>query len=726
MRRIRTTIIIELLVILIYLIITLFSITIQPINLILGIFCILVIPGYNLLKIFKPQSTIIQKLGYITILSLAIGNIFMFFSYLFLFDLTVLTEDTGFIFDSVMLIASLQILNLTLIAINELILLKKRPIDINTHKVQNYFHSINFHKIFKNYDLRSLISYIIFFLSIIFLCLSTYYSAVSNNSFDTVYVSYRTNFLFFFRVPSIFYIFLSIVIIILVYIIFFNKNKYLILLSISIFLYTLWILPYLQIGNFFTHDSYFLYDSYQNYLNFGIKPAYNYSFTQGNPDLTVAYRYSTSLFTTILLVNATQINVISVLWFIYPLYFISIPFFFYYIFQKYSNKKAENSKNTRILVLTIIAIVAPQFIKYGHSATTGLFGTYIFFILVVEFYFFTNEKEFNKKQIIFITFFFFFLALTHTEECVYFLILVLIYSIFQISIKYNNINRNEISKFKTLRKYTLFWALFVLLLSLIFYFTLEFFGWIPAYMSKTLSKESIGYNFIFNIYSSSKFFFIINLQNSFSMSFIFIFLISIGVLLFYSIFYLFLTKFKKILVGIKDFGSKICKIFHKIIVKVISKKYFLFLLLIIIYGGIFMYDQLFFYIFEEWDFFTKKITLYIIIILILNSTIFVINIIIFIYGIKYYKIKNHLQNYYLLAIFCSSLTTGFLFLVGNYYLGPFAFIRFFSYFIFFNLIIVEGTSFRNFMKKNKILQMIFVILLLFIGFFYSLRTLAYG
>ncbi|KKK88274.1 hypothetical protein LCGC14_2744830, partial [marine sediment metagenome] len=59
-------------------------------------------------------STIIQKLGYLTILSLAIVNIFMFFSYLFLYDLTVLTEDTGLIFDPVLLIALLQILNLTL------------------------------------------------------------------------------------------------------------------------------------------------------------------------------------------------------------------------------------------------------------------------------------------------------------------------------------------------------------------------------------------------------------------------------------------------------------------------------------------------------------------------------------------------------------------------------------------------------------------------------------
>ena len=98
MSRIRSMIIIQLFVILIYLIITLFSITIQPINLILGIICTLVLPGYNLLKIFKPNYTIIQKLGYTTILSLAVVNFFMFFSYLLFYDLTVLTEDKSFFF----------------------------------------------------------------------------------------------------------------------------------------------------------------------------------------------------------------------------------------------------------------------------------------------------------------------------------------------------------------------------------------------------------------------------------------------------------------------------------------------------------------------------------------------------------------------------------------------------------------------------------------------------
>ncbi|KKK47786.1 hypothetical protein LCGC14_3151670 [marine sediment metagenome] len=265
MSRIKSIVIVELCAILIYIIITLFSITIQPINLIFGIFCIMVIPGYNLVRIFKPQSTFILKIGYTTILSLAVVNIFMFFFYFFLYDLTFKTEDIRFFFDPILLITSLQILNLTLIVLNELILSKKsNSINTNTKNIRNRNPVLNFIVIFKKINLKSLISYIVFLLSVIFLCLSTYYSSVSDNSFSATYVDYRANFTFFLRVPYLFYIFLIILIVSLGYIIFSTKNKYLKLLSISIFLYTLWILPFLQIKNIYNHDTKLLFDLYRS------------------------------------------------------------------------------------------------------------------------------------------------------------------------------------------------------------------------------------------------------------------------------------------------------------------------------------------------------------------------------------------------------------------------------------------------------------------------------
>ena len=720
MRRIRLLTILEVSAVLIYLIITLFSITIQPVNLILGIFCTLIIPGYNLINTIKPKYKVIQKLGYMTILSLAIVNIFMFFTYFFLYDLVVLPEDTGFFFDPVLLISSIQILNLILIVINKGIKHKnKETIDLNASKIQNYTH-IKLSGIFKKNNLRSLVSYFLFFFSLIFLCVSTVYSEVPNNDYSVNYVEYRSNFTFFLRVPLTFYLFLIISILSLTFIIFSGKNNYIKLSCISIFLYCLWILPYLQIGNFFNHDSKLLFDLYQSYLNLGISPAYNkFSFTLNLSNLINLQRYSTSIFTTILLTNATQINISFVLWFIYPLSYISIPFFFYSVFQKYSTKKEDNSKNLNFFILTILAILTPQFIKFGRSPTTGVIGTYIFFILILEFYSFTNEREFNKKQVFFISFLFFFLSITHTEECIYFLLIIIVYSIFQILAKHNHINKNIKSEYKKLRKFTILWASFLILLFLIFYFTQEFFGWVTNYIDLIVPEGNFPYNFILNLYSSSKFTFIINLENSFTLSYGFILLIPLGIFLLYYIYFLFLSNFNKLIPRINNFGKRLSKFFYRIIKKVISKKYFLIFLLLIIYGSLIIFEWLFFPFFKE-----EGVLL--LFELAFNSSLFVIDIYLFIFGLKYYRIKDYKQNYFLIAIFSSSLIFSLFFLIGNYYMGLYTLTRFFSFFVFFNLIVIEETYIKNFMKKNKIFIMILVILLLSLGVIYSLRTIAYG
>lgn len=728
MSKIRSQIILQICVVFLYLNITLLSITIQPINLILGILCILVIPGYNLIEILKPQSTIIQKIGYIIVLSLAIVNVFMFFTYLFLYDFSVLTEDGGYIFNLISLIVSLQILNLVLIVINEVIFSKKRKliynVGINSQKVKNFFPNLNFNGVLKKFNFKSLICYILFFLSLIFLCLSTYYSKVPNNSYATNYYDYRSNFLFFLRVPYFFYIFLTIVILSLVYIIFFTKNKYLILFSISIFLFTIWILPYLQIKNFFNWDSNFYYNLYQFYLDFGIKPKTEYSFNLQYFNLLVPHRYSTSMFNIIVLVEATQIDVKFVLWFIFPLIYIFIPFFFYSVFQSYSDKKDYNSKTPIFLILTILAVLTPQFIKFPHTLSTGVLGTYIFMILVFEFYSFANKEELNKKQGFLIVFLFFFLSITHTEECIYFLIIIFIYSIFRIYIKYNALNINDISEFKKLRKFTLIWACFILLLSIIFYFSQEFYGWIPAYICMIVPKNSSINHFILNIYSNSKFMVTPLLKNSLTVSYIVIFLIASGILLFYSFFYLFLSKIKNLIPKINIFIKKISQFFHRIFVKVFSKRFILFLFPIIIFGCFFIVDWFFYK-------FLKEQGALLFIELFLNLFIFVLNIYLFIVGIKYYRFKDTKQNYYLIAIFSCSLIFTIFFVIGKILLGLYVFaFRFFSIFVFLNLLIIESdlisTYFKKFTKKKLIFNILFITLLLFIGVFYSLRTLAYG
>ena len=163
-----------------------------------------------------------------------------------------------------------------------------------------------------------------------------------------------------------------------------------------------------------------------------------------------------------------------------------------------------------------------------------------------------------------------------------------------------------------------------------------------------------------------------------------------------------------------------CKIFHRIISKVISKKFFPFLLLIIIYSSLFIVDWVFFP-------FLKKEGILILFELVLSLLIFLINIFLFIFGMKNYRLKDNKQIYFLIAILSCSLIFSIFFILGDIRLGIYVLVyRFFSIFVFFNLIIIERTFFKNFMKRNKILNMVLVVLLLFIGVFYSLRTLAFG
>jgi len=683
-----------------------------------------VLPGYNLLKIFKPNYTIIQKLGYTTILSLAVVNFFMFFSYLLFYDLTVLTEDKSFFFNPVLLIASLQILNLILIVINELILSKKHKnkkiTKTNIQKVKINSPNIRFNGIIKKINSRSLIIYMLFFLSLLFLCLSTYYSEVPNNDFAANYVNYRLNFTFFLRVPYTFYIFLTLVIISFVYIIFFTENKYLILFSISIFLYTLWILPYLQIKNFFGWDSKLLYDLYQSYLNFGLKAENNYSLTQNIYNLMVPHRYSTNIFTTILLVNATQINVSFVLWFIFPLIYVSIPFFFYSIFQKYSNSKVDNLKNHFIIILIILALFTPQFLKFAHSATTGVIATYLFLILTLEFYSFTNKGEFNKKQLVFIALLYLFLTLTHTEECIYFLIFVFIYSIYQILIKYYKLQINIISGIRDLKKSIYFYAFLLSVLSLVFYLSQEFFGWIAYYFHMIFEGENIFFSFVLNLYLNSKINVIPSLRGTFTISFIFIITILVLIIFFYITFYLIIFKLNRIFLKSNEIVKNIIKRIHRFTVKIISKKIVHYILFIFIYFVLILINWLYFPFLKE-----KGVLL--IVELIISSLIFIFNIYLFIFGIKYYKFDNNKQNYFLLASFASSLISIIFFIVGDFFMGIYVLcFRVFSIFTFFNLIIIEDNYFKILMKKRQIYKIFFFAIFLFLGVIYSLRTLAYG
>lgn len=792
----KIALIIELVLIFTYSFMILFSIVFMPINIILGIICILVLPGYNLLNLIKPQFNLIEKLGYMTILSLAIENLLMFFNYMTLYDIVTTPENPEFFFNTTLLITTIQFINIILI-------FAKYFQKNDKNKIKKLNLLINFDYVREKINVKIFLIYISFILSLILLCISALYSDVSNNEFAVNYQEYKSNFTFFNRVPSIFYIFLAISILCFVIIIFFTKNRYFILFSISAFVYCLSILPYLQIGNYFGSDSYFLWLSYNNYLDYGIGTLSDYNFVIKS-EIPTIFRYSTSLFTTILLTSGTSTDINIALWYLFPLIYISLPFFFYSVFQKFSNNKKKN--NLMLTILTILAILTSQFSKSIHSATTGSMGVIIFFILTLEFFNLINAKEVKDKKIdIFLIFFlFFFLCLTHFEECIYFLILIIIYSIYYSFFKikeigideffifknqeelkdkygwekillfigskakdysYQNLieilpeilkidkdinfiivgdylykndvlnfieknrlnkqihflgikNHEEILRTKNLKKTIMMMGLLLFILSLTFYIIQEFFGLISYYYFQIFGNGID--NIIYILYENSKVINLPVLRGTFNFSIFFIGIMFLGALIFIIFCYLSCFKFYSFFLKIYNIIITYLKKIHKILIKLISTKVFRVLLFPISFGGIIILNSIYYPFLEERG-------LFLIIELILSYTILIFHMFLFFMGIKYYKIVNHKQNYFLLAIIASSSIMGLLFIIGNRELAFYLLnSRFPTFFIFFNLMIIENTYFKDFMSKKKIFLILTIFLLLIFGTFCSLRKLAWG
>ena len=96
-------------------------------------------------------------------------------------------------------------------------------------------------------------------------------------------------------------------------------------------------------------------------------------------------------------------------------------------------------------------------------------------------------------------------------------------------------------------------------------------------------------------------------------------------------------------------------------------------------------------------------------------------------GIIFYNIKNDKQNYFLLSIITSSIIIFFLAITGIVWGAIYILqAKFITYLGFFNLILIQNTFFRKFQNEKKVNLIYLIILLLFLGVFNSLRTLAYG
>ena len=733
----RVYLLIELSLLSIYFFIILFSINIQPINLILGFFFIFILPGYNLVSILKPEYKLTEKLGYVIVLRLALESALMLFSYILLYNSASYPESTtkGVIFNPILLISTILSLNLILTFI------KRRK----NHKIKqnNYFKETNFFRnleaIRRKINLKNMMIIFGFIFSLVLLCVSTLYSNVPNNDYSINYRDYRSNFTFFTRVPLTFYIFIIISILCLTYIIFSVKNRYITLTCISIFLYCLWILPYLQIGNYFNHDSYNLLKYYEIYLDNGIMSYQGYHFVIYNFD---SLRYSTSLFSVILLTSATATDINFVLWYLYPLFYIFLPFFFYSVLKKYSKKKKNN--DIFLVILVIFMLFTPQFLKYGHAPGTGVFGIIIFLILVVEFFNLMQKDKFNLRNSFLIILLYFFLSLTHTEECIYFLILMILYSIYYFFFKIMKIKINintsqlfssngELKRESTLliqtidgiiqednlkKEFTKILILFSFL-TLIFYFTLLFFNYFYTYLNRAIGSFSF-LEFIYDKTVATRIVIPFFIRGGLLISTFFLISIILGIILLFIILYLIF--FEKYHFSFKLYSLAL-KIFKKIffpIKKLISNKIFQFILFPLFFMMIILIDIYVLLTLEKAFFLT-------VIALILSYSTLILQIFFFIKGIAFFKIENDKQNFFLINIIASSVIMGVLMISGELWLAVYVLhTRFFVIFVFSNSIIIQDTYFKEYKKRKKIQLMFLIILILSLGVFYSLRTLSFG
>jgi len=134
----RVFLLIELVTLLIYFLMILFSVILQPLNMILGFFFVFILPGYNLISILKPEYQFSEKLGYMIVLSLALESALMLFSYIILYNFETYPESNtrGVIFNPIILISSILFINLILTFIK-----RRRNHNI---KQNNDFREINF------------------------------------------------------------------------------------------------------------------------------------------------------------------------------------------------------------------------------------------------------------------------------------------------------------------------------------------------------------------------------------------------------------------------------------------------------------------------------------------------------------------------------------------------------------------------------------------------------
>lgn len=775
--KLKSFLILQIFIIFLYLYLFLNSVLIFPLNLLLGIICVLFLPGYNFLSLMFSQYNRIKKLGYMTIISLAIENIFMIGCYCFFYSRVTTLLKPGFVFNPSYLILSFQIINLILIIANEfkeIIKNKdKRKYRIPTYKptcyLCNYYNrstklcsihgytrrlnsewckkwklmestkmsndksSLRNNKK-KNYNKKLIFIFLIFILSLILMIISTIPDSRPFVMFPAIHQYYRQNFSFFRNVQPIFYLFLTLAILSFVFIIFTSKNKYLILISISLFFYFLWIITYIQINNYFGEDSYKLMLAYNYYLKRGLRAEVRNQNSIHSQYLVI--RYSTSLFTAIILTSATGVNIDFALWYLYPLIFFFSPFFFYSVFQDFSSNKEKYRLN--IVILTLFSLLTTQFLKCAHSATTMVIGIYIFLILIKEFFDLTNGKKllFILKKCFFIIFLYLFLCLTHFEECIYFLIIIFVFGFYSTYFKIKETQfrirkNNKISNFKdfslkNIKISFLIINLLLMILIFILYLTLEFYGSIYRFFSEvTKEKEEITYiDIIYHFYKGGRVYRLPFFKDTFIISYFIIRVIILGISIWTLFSYIFLFKLKNFIQRIGKKTDTLLSSFFKILRKALSPKiiqFIIFPLIILLSFLIILYIN-----FNYLEFLEYEGGFFLIVELILNYSLIIFHVFLFIKGFIKNEGDKYTKNYFFICLFTSFSMMIVSIIVGaNYIAYHLLNSKIIPLFMILNLILIQNTYFKEFMEKKRKYIILLVIILLYLGVFVSLRKIGW-
>ncbi len=694
----------------------LYQFNIFPVYLILGIVGVLFLPGYNLIKIIKPNLKFSHKLGYSSIFSLLISNLLMFAIYLVSYDLL---PGKKFFFNDQYLMILIQIFNLLFV----LVYLIKYSLS-RTSNANQLANRIQLDEIINKSKQFNKIHGCIFILYCFFLllvCLATYFSYLPEScSIQTNLIDYSYDFTFFLRVNYLFYIFLFLSLTFLIYIILNFTNINVKLIAVSLFLYSLWILPYLQIKFYYNHDSYILGLICTEYFNKGFKADWGLFSFLVYSDTWRPTRYSTSILSTLLIVFSTNLDVNYAIWFIFPLIFVFIPFLMHNIFEYFGkNDLNMEKKKVKMIVITIFSILTPQFIRFAHSATTGVIGIIIFIMLTIELYNYTiTDRSLIKKSFI-IVILFSFLCLTHIEESIYFIVLYFIFGLYlTYKMSRNSIQNEKYLSIKKIRYHIILGTVILL----IFYWVSEFFGYFSVYLSFIMFEDSPLSNIVLSIYENTKFFFITSMKNNFKLS-LFIIVSTVIFLLLYSIvLYLINSKRIKFPQKIFDFGYKIIKLSHKLLIKIIDSKFFNFIFIPAVFLAIFSIDILIIR-------FTTTNLLLNFIVTIFTYTLFVIQILLFVDGIKNYELNNFKQIFFILGIISSASIWFVFIIVGNFYLGFYIFHSYFlTILIIYNLIIIQSRSdlLEKIFNKRRILLFGLLLVLFLFGIFYSLKGLRFG